>query len=172
MNSKDALRVTIKLVGLAIFLFGVIQATSSFPILINAFEQGEFDTYTAPLIIAFVMPILLGLFLWLLPSKVASTIIQSDFKPSNTNEFLIGLEGVAIRILGFYFLYICLTSFLNTYISYSQTLEQNDFDEMFSGRKNYYLLFATQGVEFILSILLIFGSKTIVRFVRKLRYAS
>jgi len=172
MNSKDAVRLAIKLVGLAIFLFGVIQAASSFPILISAFEDDAFGRYSAPLIITFIMPTLLGLFLWLFPSIVASTVIQSEFNSNTTNELLIGLEGIAIRVLGFYFLYVCLSSFLSTYVGYNQAIEQNGFDAMFNGRKNYYLMFVTQGIEFIMSLFLILGAKTIVRFIRKLKYAS
>jgi hypothetical protein len=110
--------------------------------------------------------------LWLFPAPVANTIIKKDLKATSQDKFLLGIEKIAIRILGLYLLYHGISDLVGIYTSYYQAIDMFGRDVKFSGKERYIIGFVLTGTKIFLSLLLIIGATGITNLLRKIRYAS
>lgn len=171
MKSHDVLRTAVKIGGLALLIYSVIQATSSLPLFLDQAKNTGFDFPIASIIATFVVPIIFGLFLWLFPAPIANTIIKKDLAVKSQDKFLVGIEKVAIRILGLYLLYHGITDLAAQYASYHQATEMFGSNVNFSGKERFTIGFIVTGVEIFLALLLILGAEGITNIIRKARNA-
>lgn len=172
MNSHDVLRTAVKIGGLALLIYSAIQATSSLPLFLDQAKNTELGLPVASIIATFVVPIIFGLLLWLLPAPIANTIIKKDLAVNTQDKFLVGIEKIAIRILGLYLLYHGITDLVAHYASYHQAAEIFGKNINFSGKGRYTIGFIVTGVEIFLALLLILGAAGITNILRKARNAS
>lgn len=172
MNSHDVLRTAIKIGGLALFIYSVIQATSSLPLFLNQLKNTGFDFPVASMIATFVVPMIFGLLLWLFPAPIANTIIKKDLPIKSEEKFLLGAEKIAIRVLALYLLYHGITDFVSHYASYHQATEMFGKNVNFSGKERFTIGFIVTGVEILLALLLLLGAAGITNLLRKARNAS
>jgi hypothetical protein len=172
MNSRDVLRTAIKIGGLALFIYSVIQATSSLPLFLNQLNSTGFDFPVASIIATFVVPMIFGLVLWLFPAPITNTIIRKDLPTKSQEKFLVGVEKIAIRVLGLYLLYHGITDSASHYASYHQASEMFGNNVNFSGKERFTIGFIVTGVEIVLALLLMLGAAGITNLLRKARNAS
>jgi len=172
MNSNEILRMVIKLVGLAVFISGVIQASSSLPMVYEQMKNMDVGAPAASFIGAFASPIIIGLLLWFFPAPVANTIIKEELNVAPQNEFLRGIENIGIRILGLYLLYHGISDLVYNYISYRQEAEMLRENINIFGKGSTKAAFIVTGIEIIISIILIIGANVISTMIRKIKFAS
>lgn len=172
MNSHDVLRTAIKIGGLALLIYSAIQAASSLPLFLDQAKNTEFGFSVVSIVATFVVPIIFGLLLWLFPAPIANTIIKNDLAANTQDKFLVGIEKVAIRILGLYLLYHGITDLVAHYASYHQATEMFGKNINFSGKERFTIGFIVTGVEIFLALLLILGATGITNILRKARNAS
>jgi hypothetical protein len=165
-------RTAIKIGGLALLIYSVIQATSSLPLFLEQMKNAGFDFPVASIIATFVVPIIFGLLLWLFPAPIANTIIKNDLLTKSDEKFLVGVEKVAIRVLGLYLIYHGITDFVSHYASYHQATEMFGKNVNFSGKERYTIGFVVAGVKIFLALLLMLGAAGITNMLRKARSAS
>ena len=179
MNSNEILRMVVKLTGLAIFITGIIQASSSLPMVfeqIKVYEEIKNTTNLGSPFISLIgglsTPIIIGLLLWFFPAPVANTIIMNDMNKLSNSNFLQGLEKIGIRLLGFYLLYYGISDLVNNILSYKQEIALMSENFNIYGKGSYKTAFVVTGIEIVISLFLIFGSNTISNFINKFKYAS
>jgi len=159
--------------GLALALYGAFLALTSFPLIFESMQYMEqLGMSTLSYLSATVVPVLLGVILWLFPSRVASTIIQRDIDPKAMDQLLIDIETIAIRLMGLILLYHCISNLTSNYLNYKQAMSMNSGSSVFMGSEIYSIGFYVTGIETVMAIGLIIGSKGIVNLVHKIRYAS
>ena len=172
MNSNEILRMVVKLTGLAIFLSGLILATSYFPLIYEAMMSESLDTSMAIYISSILSPVIIGLLLWFFPAPVANTVIKNDLEVTSKNDFIHGIENIGIRILGIYLLYHGISDLVFNIMSYRQEIELVRENINILGKGNTKVALIVTGVEIILSIFLIFGANVISTFIRRIKFAS
>ena len=179
MNSNEIIRMVVKLTGLAIFITGIIQASSSLPMVfeqITVYEEikntKNLGSPFISLIGGLATPIIIGIFLWLFPAPVANTIIKDDINDFSNSNFLQGIEKIGIRLLGLYLLYYGISDLVNNIISYKQEIALMSENFKIYGKGSYKVAFIVTAIEVVISIFLIFGSNTISNFINKFKYAS
>lgn len=172
MNSNEIVRMVVKLTGLAIFISGLIQSASYIPLFIDRLVHSDIDLPVVSTAIATIIPLFIGLFLWLFPAPITNTVIKDDLKEISHNDFLQGLEKIGIRLLGLFLLFYGLSDLVWNILSYRQAVEAISANFNIYGKGNYTATFIVTGIEIIMSIILIVGSNTISNFIRKIRYAS
>lgn len=172
MNSYEVLRTAVKIGGLALLIYSAIQATSSMPLFLSQVKNTGLDFPVAYIIAIYVIPIIFGLLLWLFPAPIANTIIKKDLAVNSQEKFLVGIEKIAIRILGIYLLYHGITDLAAQYASYHQTAEMFGKNINFSGKERFTIGFIVTGIKIFLSLLLILGATGITNILRKARNAS
>lgn len=172
MNSHEVLRTAVKIGGLALLIYSAIQATANFPLFLYEAKNTELGISVASILAIFVVPIIFGLLLWLFPARIANTIIKKDLATNTQDKFLVGIEKVAIRILGLYLFYHGITDLIAHYASYHQAAEIFGKNINFSGKERYTIGFIVTGVKIFLALLLILGAAGITNMLRKARNAS
>jgi hypothetical protein len=172
MNSHEVLRTAIKIGGLALLIYTVIQATSTIPLFLDQMKSSDFGFPIASVIATFVIPMVFGLILWLFPAPIANTIIKKDLPTKLDSKFLVGVENIAIRVLGLYLLYHGITDFVSQYASYYQATEMFGKNVNFSGKERFTIGFIVTGVQIVLALLLMLGAAGITNMIRKARNAS
>jgi hypothetical protein len=172
MKSHDILRTAIKIGGLALFIYSVIQATSSLPLFLSQLKSTGFDFPVVSIVATFFVPMVFGLLLWLFPTPIANTIIRKDLPAKSQEKFLVGVEKIAIRVLGLYLLYHGITDFASQYAAYHQAVEMFGKNVNFSGKERFTIGFIVIGVEIVLALLLMLGAAGITNMLRKARNAS
>ena len=172
MNSHEILRTAIKITGLALLIYAVVQAASYLPLILEQVKNAEMGMPVASYISSIAVPIIFGFLLWLFPASVSNTIIKNDLNVTSQDKLLLGIEKVGIRILGLYLLYHGISDLVANYASYHQAVDMFGKNIGFSGKKRYTIIFITTGVEIFLSLLLILGAAGITNIIRKVRYAS
>ena len=172
MNSNEILRVVVKLVGLAVFISGIIQASSSFPMVYDSIVDMNITSPAVSFIGSFTTPIIIGLFLWFFPAPVANTIIKKDSEVLSQNQFLLSLENIGIRILGLYLLFQGISDLVYNVIKYRQELEIISQNIQIFGKGNTTAALIVTGIEILISIFLIFGANLITNTIRKVKHAS
>lgn len=172
MTRHEILRTTIKMSGLALVIYGAIQALSNLPIVLESMRYAEINMPALSYITVMAGPISFGLILWLFPSSVASTVIRKDLDSSSSDQVLLGIEIIAIRAMGIFLLYHCLSNLVSNSLSYKQAISMNSSFPGFAGTEHYSIAFYVIGVEVVMAIGLILGSKGIVNLFGKIRHAS
>lgn len=172
MDSHDVLRTAIKIGGLALLIYSVIQAASSLPVFLNQVNGTGLDFPVASIIATFVTPMMFGLLLWLFPAPIAKTIMKKDLPITSEEKFLLGVEKIAIRVLGLYLLYHGITDFVSHYASYHQATEMFGKNVNFSGKERFTIGFIVTAVETVLALLLMLNAAGITNLLRKARNAS
>ena len=172
MSSNEILRMVIKLVGLAVFISGVIQASSSFPMIYSQMTHLGDNAPTASFFGAFASPIIIGLLLWFFPVPVANTIINEESNVAPRNDFLREIENIGIRILGLFLLYHGISDLVYNYLSYRQEAEMLRENINILGKGNTKAALVVTGVEIVISIFLILGANIISTMIRKIKFAS
>jgi len=172
MNSHEIFRIAVKIVGLVLLIYAVIDGIIYFPVIIKLFNSVEGEVQALSYFASFFAQIVIGLLLWLFPAPVASTIIKNDLTVTSQDKLLPGIEKVGIRLLGIYLLYQGITGLISNYASYSQAIEMFGENIKFGGNEKYRFNFIGMWVEIFLSILLILGASGIANVIRKIRYAS
>lgn len=160
MDLKTLVAVFLKISGLGMVVWAVLQAASAIPFLVSAP-----DTYLLPYMPTMLIPLFIGGALWFAPLKIANTIIKDAPLVENTDRFLRGLERAAIALMGLYLLYRGLSD-LVFHLSYEQRMfellgqgHQRTADRHASLIMSYF--------EIALSLVFILGAKTIVIALRK-----
>ena len=172
MNSSEILRAIVKLVGLAVLISGIIEASVSLPIVYEAVVNMEVGTPAASFIGSFATPIIIGILMWLFPTPITNTIIKGDFVKSTHHEFLLGLESIGIRILGIYLLYHGIADLVSNSINYWYEREMLANGVQLFNTGNTKVGLIVTGIEILISILLIIGARKITTIIRKIKYAS
>ncbi len=172
MNSHEILRTAIKLLGLVLVIYTVIEGLRYFPMMLDLIENSDGTIKTTSQIAAVAIPITIGLMLWFFPAPVASTIIRDDLEVASKDELLAGIENIGIRLLGMYLLYHGISDLVANYVSYSQALNMFGEQIKFSGKERFTASFIATGVEIFLSLILILGAASISSLLRKIRYAT
>ena len=176
MTSHEALRVTIKLVGLALFIYGCINAITNLPIFLDALKLPDLDMPALSYLTVLIGPIFIGMLFWIFPSSVSNTIILNDLDTQSTDRLLPGIETILIRIMGIFLLFNCISALVGNYLTYSRA--NSIFNNMGSnmekyiGHDQYIIGFITIGVEITMSLVLIFGARVIMSAIRKVRNVS
>ncbi len=162
MNSHEILRTALKIVGLALLIFAVIDGIVYFPMIMEFSNSTEGKAQAISFFAPLFVQVIIGLLLWLFPAPVANTIIRNDLTPASRDELLIGIEKIGIRILGIYLLYEgatgLLSNYISYYISYNRAIETFGEYVEFNGKEGFRFKFVAMWVEVILSILLILGA--------------
>jgi len=172
MNSHEIFRTALKIVGLALLTYAVIDGIVYFPMIMELLKNTEGEALAIPYYGSIFVQIIIGLLLWLFPAPVASTIIRNDLTPASQDQLLIGIEKIGIRLLGIYLLYEGVTGLVSNYISYNRAIETFGEHVEFNGKEGFKFKFVAMWVEMFLSILLILGASGITNTIRKIRYAS
>lgn len=172
MTSHDVIRTAIKIGGLALLIYTAIQASSTVPLFLSQLKSSGFEFPVITIIAAFVVPLIFGFMLWLFPAPIANTIIKKDLPNKSEEKFLLGIERIAIRVLGLYLLYHGITDFVSHYASYHQAVEMFGKNVNFAGKEKFAIGFIVTGVEIVLALLLMLGATGIVNILRKARNAS
>jgi hypothetical protein len=112
-----------------------------------------------------VFPLLLGAICWFLPLPITNTIIKGEPLVEDNAMFFPELERVAITVMGLYLLYRGLSDLAYNYAHDAELVELLGREhERKAGR---YAAFFSTYVEIGVSILFIFGARTIVTSLRK-----
>jgi hypothetical protein len=172
MKSHDVLRTAIKIGGLALLIYTAIQASSTMPLFLSQLKSSGFEFPVVSIIAAFAVPLIFGFVLWLFPAPIANTIIKKDLPNKSEEKFLLGVEKIAIRVLGLYLLYHGITDFASQYASYHQATEMFGKNINFSGKERFTIGFIVTGVQIMLALLLMLGAAGISNILRKARNAS
>jgi hypothetical protein len=172
MNSHDVLRTAVKIGGLVLLIYSAIQATSYFPLFLDQAGNTGLGISVVSILSIMLVPIIFGLLLWLFPASIANTIIKKDLAVKSQDKFLVGIEKIAIRILGFYLLYHGITDLVSQYVSYHQAAEMFGKNTNFSGKERFTTGFIVIGVKIVLSLLLILGATGITKILQKVRNVS
>lgn len=172
MNSHDVIRTAIKIGGLALLIYTVIQASSTVPLFLSQLNSSGFEFPVASIIAAFVVPLMFGLLLWLFPASIASTIIKKDLPTKSEEKFLVSVEKIAIRVLGLYLFYHGIMDLVSQYASYHQATEMFGKNLNFSGKERFTIGFIVIGIKIVLALLLMLGAAGISGLLRKARNAS
>ncbi len=172
MTYHEILRTTLKMTGLALVVYGCIQALSSIPLVIESMRVIDMSMPALSYVAAMGGPILFGLILWLLPSSVANTVIRKGLDTPSTEGILSEIEVIAIRVMGIFLLYNCISHFVSNYLSYQQALSMNAGITNFHGGEKYSIGFYVIGVEAAMAIGLILGSSGVVNLVNKIRHMN
>lgn len=172
MNSHDVLRTAIKIGGLVLLVNTAVRVSSTAPLFFDQMKSSGVDFPVASIIATFFVPMLFGLVLWLFPTPVANTIIKNDLPPKSEEKFFVGIENVAIRVLGLYLLYHGTTDFVSQYASYHQATEMFGKNVNFSGKERFTIGFIVTGAEIVLALALMLGAAGITNMFRKARSAS
>lgn len=172
MNSHDVLRTAIKIGGLLLLINTAVHASASVPLFLDQMKGSGFDFPVASIIATFFIPMLFGLALWLFPTPIANTIIKKDLPSKSEEKFLVGVENIAIRLLGLYLLYHGITDFALQYASYHQATEMFGKNVNFSGKERFAISFIVTGAEIVLALALVLGAAGITNILRKARNAS
>lgn len=169
MDLKEITTITVKMSGLALVIYGMIQAISSLPLIMATWEQ---DSIGLSYLSTFSASVFFGVVLWLIPSRVANSVILDKKVISEASTHLGDFESIVIRGLGIILLYQALSQLLANYVAYNQVLETNFGDKYFAGNEVYVNSFYVLGFEIVLAIGLIVGAKGLVNVFQKIRYAS
>lgn len=172
MTSHEVLRTTIKMSGLALVVYGCIQALSTIPLVVESMRVMDMNMPALSYLAAMGGPIIFGLILWLLPTSIANTVIRNDLDTVSIENILPGIETIAIRVMGIYLLYQCISYTVSNYLSYQQISAMNSGITNFLGSDKYTIGFYVVGVETVMAIGLILGAKGIVSTIKKIRYKS
>ncbi|NQY26729.1 MAG: hypothetical protein HRT92_06070 [Piscirickettsiaceae bacterium] len=167
MTSNELLRITVKLVGLALLINGAIEASASVPMII-AMEHNELGLPAQAFLLSAAMPILFGLLLWLAPASIANMIIKNELPHQEINPLLEGMEVLAIRLMGLFIFYQGLIDLLQTFLSYRQYSSLNlDYSA-----ENHQIIYLVILCQILLATGLIIGAHGIKSIFHKIRYAS
>ncbi len=172
MTSHEVLRTTIKMSGLALVVYGCIQALSTIPLAVESMRVMDMNMPALSYIAAMGGPIIFGLLLWLLPAPIANTVIRNDLDTASIENILPGIETIAIRVMGIFLLYNCISHLVSNYLSYQQASSMNSNLYKFLGSENYSIAYYVIGTETVMAFGLILGAKGIVNLIHKIRYAS
>lgn len=160
MDLKTLLKFAIKISGLFLVVKTVTELVGYFPMYMSA--AGDMRGYY---FFSALFPVFIGLIMWLVPGKITNIIVRGKPLISDTNEFFPQLERAALMLMGFYFLYRGLSSIVYDYAYSTKMLELLE-TEYQKASKDYAQTFLSW-FQLLLAAILIFGSNTIVRFVRR-----
>ncbi|VAX09329.1 hypothetical protein MNBD_GAMMA26-2558 [hydrothermal vent metagenome] len=167
MNRKEVVAIAVRLFSIALAIYGL----NNLPGMVMYFDREEFQNaayvFTGVSSLTFIVAILL----WFFPYTVASKILPNENPEKqayswNREEAL----TCGFIILGVYFLYYVISDAIYwLYISnYSLSFEDLPVE---LNADQLARIYATI-VEFVITILLIFGSRGIANIILKLRYTG
>jgi len=165
---NNLVRLVIKLSGIALVVYGGVTLSSYLPSLMQAKTWAEWPaTMMFANILAIVMPILFGVFLWFFPASVANTIVPTEIATMEPASGLgYELERIGVALLGLFFLYHAVTD-----VIYQVLLHRAKVALLGSVREpdnfSAYLTVAT--IQIVLALLLLLQSKGVVALLRKAR---
>lgn len=171
MNSKELTFLLIKVAGAALIVFSIIKLSQTVPYFFS--EKYTLSEITILAVSNSIIPVVFGLLLMFFPSTISSKVIGKQDNTALNNEYMFELEQIALSVLGVYLLFITISD-ITAHAVY--IIEANKMiasgklpgTTAVLGPERYGLLFAT-GIEFIMSIWLIFGSKGMVKLIRNIR---
>ena len=171
MYSNEIIRTIVKLTGLVIFLYTVVQAASYLPYLAGQYRDENFNYLVLSLAGTILIPLLFSLLLWLFPARVTNTIVMNESRDSDKSELLLDLEKIGIRVMGIYLLYHGISDLVANFTSYRYALSMFEGTIGSPDMSKYYVSFIATAVELFMSLFLILGTKGISNAIRKIRYA-
>lgn len=170
IDYRSIVRLVIKLTGIALVIFSLVQMASIAPMTILGGFSGELgDDWllwtSAPLIGAFF-----GIVLWLFPAPIANSLFRFETEGSGGYpSWLDRLEVIGIGLLG---LWLAFRS-LSDLVYHLVMLRQRGMpDQLAVGYTEFPAYFVATLIEMGLALFLIFGATGIARIVRRYRYGG
>lgn len=165
MDLNGISQVLIKVAGISIIIFTLVGVPTyiSYYFSLNL-DNDSVGTFLLISVLPMALPILVGFLLWKFPGTIANKIVPSDNQVnSRTTE---EIEIIAFSVLGLYLLFNAVSD-----IAYHLSFYHKTKDIAGDGAilvEPYSFIIATV-IEIIFALVLLFGSKYLVHFFRKIR---
>ena len=173
MDYRDLTALLVKIAG-AVLLINVFLVLPDY--VTGAFRQysSSFPTALFAAIFPLLFPLIGGLFLLVFPRTIVNQLVRGEPLSSQSPEFLRQIEQIALSILGFYVLFRA-TSDLVAQLARIFWLRHVESPHMTNvpfgswiAAEGFSILAATV-IEFVVGLWFLFGAKSILTFVRKMR---
>lgn len=169
MNRKEIVAIAVRLFAIALAVYGI----NNLPGMVMFFERDNSQSAAYAYAFAGVSALIfvIAILLWFFPYTVASSILPKNYskiQPDNWNQESVLTCGLIL--LGIYFFYYVISDavywfYISRYsLSFEGSVLKLNLDDIAK-------IWAT-AVEFLVSMLLIFGSKGIANIILKMRYVG
>lgn len=170
MNTKELSTLLIKIAGIVIIIF-TVTGIPGYVASYAAFMDKSTVSYFAYVIIPNVLPLIVGIWMFLTPQKLTEKIIeikQTDEQYKKTTN-LAEIERIAITVLGIYLLFLAISDMVYNFYEWYHFKEKY---KPLSGKITYIELYAritATFAELILGLWLTLGTKGIIKLLNKFR---
>lgn len=170
MDYRSLTTLLVKITGAWLIVYVVMSFNAVLPYMTNDLDLPWWE-YLLLVLLSVIVPLLIGLMILLYPTSITNRIISEEKDIESQSGALLGLEQVAVSVLGVYLFLQALSdiAFHITYIVYAEQLGEIG---MFSGTVmtvDRVAGIVTTGFELLLAIWLIVGSKGIVKLISRIR---
>jgi hypothetical protein len=171
MDLNDISRILIKVAGISIMVFVLVGIPTYISYYFSLrLADFSFMAFFFMSILPMLIPLSAGYLMWKFPGTIANKIVSSEKEKATTNSKTIeDIEIIAFSVLGLYLLFNATSDIAYNLSYFYQTKEAAGEGSLLI--EPYSFIIATI-VEIIFALILLFGSKTLVRMFRKLRYGG
>lgn len=170
MDYKDLTALLVKIGGVGLLVYGVLQIPSLVSLL-HFGSETPFKNFFVFGVIPLIFPFLIGFWFLLMPSAVTNKLVKGDKLSASPPGFFFDLERVALSVLGVFLLFNALSdiAYHSAFILKGKELM---IEGLFPGEKlrleRYAALVATV-FELALALWLIFGAKGLLNILNRIR---
>lgn len=170
IDYRSVVRLVLKLVGMAIVVYGLIMLASSAPMTFMAVFAEELPShwliYSSPPLIT----IGLGFLLWFFPAPVTNTLFRASSDEAEAGQgWARQLEVMGVSLLGLFLLFRSVSDLIYHLLTLRARGPQTFFDQGYSGFPAYM---AATLIELVFALVLIFGARAIAGFLWRVRHGG
>ena len=163
VDYRSIVTLALKLLGLWLIVDGVANAARLLPALFTSPVPMDATYLMDPL-----LSLLFGGFLWLVPARVANTIVHPGLPPNGADpEWAVMLERIGMSLLGVFLLFQSLSG-LASHVTIYRALRAVELN----AARDFYPALVARIVQAAFALVLVLGSEGIVNALARLRKAG
>lgn len=167
IDFNGLVRVVLKLSGLALAVYGAVTLVSYSPMILTASDGVQLLAFmSAPAVFMAA-----GIFLWLFPAPAANTVIRGDGAGAETRLWADRLIEAGCILIGLWWLIRAVSDLVYNVLDKWARDSSPDYMQGYGGQgdSEFVALMVATGVELVLAVVLIIGSRGVVGVIRSVR---